>query len=805
MYCHVCLQTLRDRPQGLLDVHNGVRLLHHQTYSSFKSSAASCAICTRLWEKVSSLPTGFGAMVEDWIAQGDNEPPPEALPDRSTTDLDYCHQYYATTLEILKNKDAAAAELDYVKFCIEAKCYIPPTASHLHNLSAADDYECIFDLVNVDETHLTDSPTNFFQFDDNTFAASPRRIATSWINECVSGHPVCLEAGSMDPGWLPTRLIDVGQQGKTHNVRVITTASEPGLHGSLARYATLSHCWGTASFLTLTKSRFSALSRNIPLADLPRTFQEAITVCRHLSISYIWIDSLCIIQDDIDDWLVESVEMQKVYANGFINIAAGASQDSSQGLFRQRDPSQSPVQPALEIDLQGVLREDSGEETGDEDDEGETDKDDEGETDDKGHEVTEDQEQQTTKTEDKQLHRCFLVSRDEWMNNVEQSTLAMRGWVLQERLLSPRILIFGTRQIYWQCFQSLHVEEGTPMIRSMYTKDIKNIFGQAFKRGGFEGKQEEKKELLRLWNRVVMVYSRTQLTKSTDRLVALSGLAKAFSRKLPQDKYLAGMWQNNLHEDLLWYCDFLGGCPSAAPSSSSPSLSLEETEYCAPTFCWASASLPHGIWMDGEKPRGLSQFTVLDLQLTHKTDDTTGPVTSGHLDIQGKLLRVGLSSTSSSAASNLGPGKVPVEINFGPDDDSDHGDPFEKPQVHFDRALELPNNASRLFYFLVAQVDEWIRSDDEDDDSDDDETDSSEDDEAPWVLLRATCMLLELVEAKSGIYRRIGLVVLNETFHGPKGDDLENPVHWLLKTCGLPGAAIPNRGRSGEEYIIRII
>ncbi|KAI6362793.1 hypothetical protein MCOR25_006115 [Pyricularia grisea] len=705
-------------------------------------------------------------MVEDWIAKGDNEAPPEALPDRWPV-FEYARRYYATTLSLVENKAAAAAGLEHVKFYIEANCNIPPTASHLSCTSAAVDYICVFDLVDIH-----DSPTNLLQFDDNTFAASPRRIASSWIDECLSSHALCLKAGSVDSGWLPTRLIDVGRQGEIQNVRLVTTASEPTLLGSFARYATLSHCWGTASFLTLTKSRFGDLSRGIPLANLPRTFQEAITVCHHLSIGYIWIDSLCIIQDDVDDWLSESVRMESVYANGFINIAASISQESSQGLFRRRDPSQSPVRHPLEVDFEGTNGADC-------------------------EETTEYEEQQESKQKGRQLHKCLIVSREEWMSDVEQSTLAMRGWVLQERLLSPRILIFGNRQIYWQCFQTLRSEEGTPMLRPIYDKDIKIPFGRALKdHHDYQG-EDGTKRLLALWNQIVSIYCRAQLTKPTDRLVALSGLAKAFSQKLPQDKYLAGMWQSNLRLDLLWKCNYYFEYYSlAATPSSSSSPSLQQTEYCAPTFCWASASLPNDIETVSisENPIVFC-FTVLDLQLTHKTEDTTGPVTSGYLDIQAKLIRVVLSFTGASTTSIRGPGIVPVNINFGLDRDGNPVSPLGEIYAQFDRAIDLHNDDELVVYFFVAAVDVYFDSSDETEDSGG----------RSWVALGATCMLLEVVDMESGIYRRIGMADRLETFLKYKGDDLENPEHGLLKARGLPDAPIPNRGRSGEEYIFRII
>ncbi|KAI6440474.1 hypothetical protein MCOR18_005009 [Pyricularia oryzae] len=651
MYCNVCISTLRDRRWGLDESYTGATLAHHQTYSSLKSSAAFCAICNTLWEKVSRLPTGLGAMVEDWIAKGDNEPPPKVLPDFALT-VRKGRWYYATTLSLVKNEDAAAARVSHARFCIEVRFLVPPTAAHLEELSTWGDYRCKFDLVNFD-----DSPTNLSQFDDNTFAASPRKVP------------------------------------------------------------------------------------------------------------YIWIDSLCIVQDDMEDWLSESMKMKSVYANGFINIAASASKDSSQGLFRQRDPSRSTAQHPLDIDFQGIRDVDV-------------------------KETRKDKERPVSTKGGKRLHRCILVSRDEWLSNVEQSTLAMRGWVLQEQLLSPRILIFGTRQIYWQCFQRLSSEEGTPMIRGRWDMDIKKAFGRELKGHDSGGQQEETRRLVALWAKIVQVYCRTQLTKPTDCLVALSGLAKAFLQKLPQDEYLAGMWQSNLLQDLVWQCSVSKVDYSAAVDSSSTSPSLGQIEYCAPTFCWASVPLPSAIkFIDTEEglPRAF-YFTVLDLELKHKTSDTTGLVSSGHLDIQAKLLRVRLYSNATPAVSKLGPGPVPVKIDFGPDDTDPTDRSDECLLVSFDRAFELPSEACRVFHLFVAKVDEYMRNP-----------------IAKFVVWRAACMLLEVGDVESGIYRRIGMATVSKFVNESRSGDLQDPADWISDTRGLPGAPIPNRGRSGEQYILRII
>jgi hypothetical protein len=105
------------------------------------------------------------------------------------------------------------------------------------------------------------------------------------------------------------------------------------------QYASLSHCWGKLKIITLTTSNLAGFQHEIPLKELPKTFQEAIYVTRYLGLQYIWIDSLCILQDSSEDWAKESVQMADVYGAAEINIAATGAADGSGGCFFERSDS----------------------------------------------------------------------------------------------------------------------------------------------------------------------------------------------------------------------------------------------------------------------------------------------------------------------------------------------------------------------------------------------------------------------------------------------------------------------------------
>lgn len=104
-------------------------------------------------------------------------------------------------------------------------------------------------------------------------------------------------------------------------------------------YTTLSHCWGSIDLIKLTTTSLESFKESLPINQFPKTFTDAIEVNRRLKIRYIWIDSLCIIQegDEMKDWSHEASLMQKVYSNSICNISAAGATDGTKGLFFERN------------------------------------------------------------------------------------------------------------------------------------------------------------------------------------------------------------------------------------------------------------------------------------------------------------------------------------------------------------------------------------------------------------------------------------------------------------------------------------
>lgn len=159
------------------------------------------------------------------------------------------------------------------------------------------------------------------EIDSSTSSAASLDLAYEWFKECLEHHVSCNR--SSERPFLPTRLVNVGclsDDGGTKCKLVLREEITPE-----ERYATLSHCWGSSPIKKkLIISKIEDMRAGVSVSELPRTFQDAIVVARKLGLRYLWIDSLCIIQDspgDVD-WAHESSLMNDVYGNSSCNISA---------------------------------------------------------------------------------------------------------------------------------------------------------------------------------------------------------------------------------------------------------------------------------------------------------------------------------------------------------------------------------------------------------------------------------------------------------------------------------------------------
>ncbi|KAF1831773.1 HET-domain-containing protein [Decorospora gaudefroyi] len=166
------------------------------------------------------------------------------------------------------------------------------------------------------------------------FKSMPRRatgsaclnLAQQWLSTCRSEHPTC---NNKYDTLGPSRLVDI--PGST--IKLVPQSGKTVLHP----YVALSHCWGDAQPLKSTIGNIASMQQFIPSCDLPQTFLDAIQVCRAQAYDYIWIDSLCIIQDSIEDWEQQSSIMASIYSNADLVLAGAAAKSASEGFLRDRN------------------------------------------------------------------------------------------------------------------------------------------------------------------------------------------------------------------------------------------------------------------------------------------------------------------------------------------------------------------------------------------------------------------------------------------------------------------------------------
>ncbi|KAJ1327434.1 HET domain-containing protein [Microdochium nivale] len=499
----------------------------------------------------------------------------------------------------------------------------------------------------------------------NTGSEAAWSLAQHWYGQCIASHKTC---GPADPDFLPTRLLQIDLQDPLAAVRLVVTAEEQqktqfdqiqdvdaGNSSNLRRrrrYASLSHCWGGANVPTLTSNTIQALRRGVSPDSLPRTFADAIAVTRKLAIAYLWIDSLCIVQDSPADWAVEAGIMGDVYSNSTVNIMATASRDSHGGLFRNRADPQTGLMTLGLIHVESAWNNSmvSGGINGP------------------------DQHRPPTPATRSLLH---LAEEDLWQVSVAEAPLNARGWVLQERVLASRALHFGKEQLLWECRGLSACEVYPTGLPNTLLANIDRIKPTAPPGSKNEAAVEDTRavpgsseshaapstqldvlkrhlqeavlaqlrdarhehwmfETASLWSNWVEAYSAAKLTRRSDKMIAISGLAKYMRLLRDGDRYLAGLWEHGLLDQLVWYAIHLA--PNRMPSTGSlaAASTLEPTreQTGIPSWSWASIEtmvIP-GFPLTSSAVRHID---VVDVKTTPAPGhDDTGVLLGGELHVK---------------------------------------------------------------------------------------------------------------------------------------------------------------------------
>ncbi|KAK4455295.1 heterokaryon incompatibility protein-domain-containing protein [Podospora aff. communis PSN243] len=363
-------------------------------------------------------------------------------------------------------------------------------------------------------------------------AHSLDRVST-WLEKCQEEHQgVCSRLTKST--FMPSRLVEV-----------LDSAGQSCLRLTLAQciakspYIPLSYCWGGDQPMKSEKKRVAEFMEGISYEKLPRTLQDAVTVCRHLRVRYLWVDAICIIQDDEVDKTQQIAQMPTIYKNGYLTIIAGSASNTAQGFLGDR---LEPHAETLAFDL-------------------------------------------SYRCPDDQIGRVTLVE----LNRINSDPLDSRAWALQERLLSPRTLEFSSHQIRWLCPWALARQDpgwydgwclrpkwstyqgAVDEYRDFVHRQVSKLplhFDDPAMLLPARDKQQVREE----WRDLVTKYTFRNLTNPEDRILAFSGVANEYAAFF-RDAYLAGLWRSSLLQELLWY---------TRPPRPTP------TSFQGPSWSWTS-------------------------------------------------------------------------------------------------------------------------------------------------------------------------------------------------------------------------
>ncbi|KAH7071492.1 heterokaryon incompatibility protein-domain-containing protein [Paraphoma chrysanthemicola] len=334
---------------------------------------------------------------------------------------------------------------------------------------------------------------------------------------------------------LPSRLLYIHPY--LDRVALVKTTAQSQL------YAVLSYCWGgTQDFRTLT-SNLVRFERGFSVASLPQTLRDAVTVAKRLDIAYLWIDALCIVQDDPTELQAEIAKMPEIYRNGTVTILAGDTSDSGRGFLHRRRRRVHRYSITLQYP--------------------------------EGHKM---KVLLDPKIEELDLNEGDIAFTSDSHN---PDPVNSRAWIFQEILLSPRLLYFSPSQIIFHCPTSLLADGGLPEHAFKYRSVFQTLpaVPKLLANTNLATSDE--------WNRIVARYSELSMSFTSDKLPAISAIAQTYGTRFigpskDQPRYLAGLWRDAAFPlSLLW-------------ARSSDDIPAPRPPYRAPSWSWASIESP--VW-----------------------------------------------------------------------------------------------------------------------------------------------------------------------------------------------------------------
>ncbi|KAH7083576.1 heterokaryon incompatibility protein-domain-containing protein [Paraphoma chrysanthemicola] len=361
-----------------------------------------------------------------------------------------------------------------------------------------------------------------------------------WLHACTSTHLNChtFQHRAISTNIQPSKLLEIDED------LVKLRSNDPDQHAGRARYVTLSHMWGDdiAQQFVLVQSRMSEFERGIPCSVLPPIFQEAVFLTRLLGFRYIWIDSLCIVQDSESDWQQEAPKMASIYGGASCNLACVVPPSRFHRNSRLDPRSALPC----------ILRRASPQKAG-------------------LYAIGE--------YRDRRLLENGIYASD-W-HDPAQWPLSSRAWTFQEQILAPRTVYFGHQNLLWECAEA-QIDEWLGRTEQRFMPGVPSkteMYSTLYHDDPRQAQSDLESPTLVLWNSLIKEYRLRALTKPEDRVMAIAGIARAI-HDVTGLTYLAGLWLEHVPLCLVW---------CMRPGSSKPAKTMSEPALSnAPTWSWLS-------------------------------------------------------------------------------------------------------------------------------------------------------------------------------------------------------------------------
>jgi hypothetical protein len=353
--------------------------------------------------------------------------------------------------------------------------------------------------------------------------------------------------------------------------------------------------------LKTLSTNIAAHKSGIPLHSLPLTFAESVDFLKRLGIRYLWIDSLCIIQDDILDWQKQAAEMASIYENAHLVLSASKAYDAEDGLY-------SSLAPDFAL-----------------------------------HSITY-RHDDDAPTETLCFRRAITHLPDYKDRRFDLRTASFptlhRAWIFQERFLAKRVLHFGFQELIWECHESttcqcrdgntLH-SSTSPTTQGVLDKHVDHISHPKSYFGVSALSLQGHVNLQQRWHRLVEEYTKLSMSYQGDVYPAISGLARVFHSRL-QTRYCAGLWEGGFISDMVWHVQ--------PTFETQDKWSARPEPWRAPSWSWASILSPAKYLSDAG---GFTPFcTLVSVTCLPSGQDAMGQLLSAEALIKCRILRTTL-------------------------------------------------------------------------------------------------------------------------------------------------------------------